>query len=117
MPPDERGELPRADYDHLPIPALRDRIRSLTADEVRQLLDYEGAHANRAPALTVLRARLNQLDEGATPSPGDQDIRPEQPAPRRSGSPVTPATAAEPMHPPPHGVAGQPGKPKGDRPT
>ena len=33
-----RDELPLADYDHLPVPALRDRIRSLTTEELEQLL-------------------------------------------------------------------------------
>ncbi|PRX45956.1 hypothetical protein B0I33_108103 [Prauserella shujinwangii] len=111
-----REELPLADYDHLPVPALRDRIRSLTADEVRQVLDYERAHADRAPVVTTLENRLEQLEQGAEPSPGgDQETRPDQPGPTRHGSPVSPDSAAEPIHPPPKGVAGQPGKPKGNR--
>ncbi|WP_199433046.1 hypothetical protein [Qaidamihabitans albus] len=111
-----REELPLADYDHLPVGSLRDRIRSLTAGEVRQLLDYERAHGDRAPVTTTLETRLEQLEQGAEPSPGgDQETRPEQSAPTRHGSPVSPASSAEPIHPPPKGVAGQPGKPKGDR--
>lgn len=112
---DEHGDVPLADYDHLPIGPLRDRIRSLTDDEVRRLLDYEREHANRAPVISVLVSRLEQLEQGAEPSGGDQDVRPEQPGPGRSGSPVTPATSPEPIHPPPHGHPGTPGKPKGDR--
>jgi hypothetical protein len=36
--------------------------------------------------------------------------------PPQGTSPVTPDTAAPPIHPPPHGTPQQPGRPKGDRP-
>lgn len=111
----ERGEMPLADYDHLPIGPLKDRVRSLSGEEVRRLLDYEREHANRTPVTSVLISRLEQLEDGAEPSGGGHDARSEQPSPRRGGSPVTPATSPEPIHPPPHGHPGTPGKPKGDR--
>ncbi|GGS34619.1 hypothetical protein [Actinokineospora fastidiosa] len=111
----DRRDLPLSDYDHLPAGALRDRVRSLTEGEVRQLLDYEQEHAARAPIITALSARLEELAAGATPSSGTHETRPEQPPAPSAGSPVTPATSPEPIHPPPHGVPGSPGKPKGNR--
>ncbi len=110
-----RTALPLPDYDHLPIGGLESRIRSLTADEVEELLAYERAHADRVPATEVLNARLDQLRAGGEPTSGDPGaVRPEQGA-SRSGSPVTPATSPEPFSPPPHGTPDQRGKPKGDR--
>ena len=35
-----RNTLPLPDYDHLPIGGLESRVRSLTADEVEELLAY-----------------------------------------------------------------------------
>lgn len=110
----ERAELPLPDYDHLPVGTLQHRIRSLTLEQVRQLTDYENAHARRSPVLEVLRHRIDQLAAGAEPSSGSQQTRPEQPPPPEKGSPVSEQTAAPPAGPPPHGVPLQPGKPKGD---
>ena len=39
----KHSDLPLRDYDHLPVSAVGQRIRSLTADQVGQLLDYERA--------------------------------------------------------------------------
>lgn len=36
-----RNTLPLPDYDHLPIGGLESRVRSLTAEEVGDLLTYE----------------------------------------------------------------------------
>jgi hypothetical protein len=111
------GDLPLADYDHLPVGALEHRIRGLSAEELEELLRYEREHANRPPVVQLFSARLGQLARGGTPSPGGgADVRPEQPEPPAGGSPVTPDTSAEPIHPPPHGTPSTRGKPKGDRP-
>jgi hypothetical protein len=72
----EHSELPLRDYDHLPVPALGRRIRSLTADQVGELLDYERAHARRPAATQVMEARLAQLESGAGPGGGTQPARP-----------------------------------------
>src|SRR3954451_18000014 len=40
-------DLPMPDYDHLPVGSLTSRIRSLDADDLTTLLDYEREHANR----------------------------------------------------------------------
>ncbi|GAB2942012.1 hypothetical protein [Streptomyces heilongjiangensis] len=107
--------LPLPDYDHLPIGGLESRVRSLTADDVEELLAYERGHADRLPVTQLLTARPDQLHSGAEPTSGDPGaLRPEQHG-RRSGSPVSPATSPQPMRPPPHGTPDQRGRPKGDR--
>ncbi|GGV81718.1 hypothetical protein [Streptomyces griseoloalbus] len=110
-----RNTLPLPDYDHLPLGGLESRVRSLSADEVEELLAYERSHADRVPVTELLTARLEQLRGGAEPTSGDPDaLRPEQ-GTGRAGSPVSPATSPQPFGPPPHGTPDQRGKPKGDR--
>jgi hypothetical protein len=110
-----RNTLPLPDYDHLPIGGLESRVRSLSADEVEDLLAYERSHADRLPVTELLSARLDQLHAGAEPTSGNPGaLRPEQGG-GRSGSPVSPATSPQPSSPPPHGTPDQRGKPKGDR--
>ncbi len=110
-----RNTLPLPDYDHLPIGGLESRVRSLTADEVEELLAYERSHADRRAVTELLAARLEQLHAGAEPTSGDPGaLRPEQ-AEGQAASPVSPATSAQPFSPPPHGTPDQRGKPKGDR--
>ncbi|GHE57164.1 hypothetical protein GCM10014715_07810 [Streptomyces spiralis] len=110
-----RSTLPLPDYDHLPLGALESRVRSLSAEEVEELLAYERTHADRVPVTEVLTARLEQLRSGAQPTPGDPTaLRPEQAA-GQAGSQVTPATSPQPFGAPPHGTPDQRGKPKGDR--
>ncbi|MGW3729136.1 hypothetical protein [Streptomyces sp. NPDC000851] len=110
-----RSTLPLPDYDHLPIGGLEARVRSLTAEEVEELLAHERTHADRVPVTELLTARLEQLKAGAEPTSGDPAaLRPEQ-GEGRTGSPVSPATSPEPFGPPPHGTPDQRGKPKGDR--
>ncbi|GAA2900529.1 hypothetical protein [Streptomyces mexicanus] len=110
-----RSTLPLPDYDHLPLGALEGRVRSLTAEQVEELLAYERTHADRLPVTEVLTARLEQLQAGGRPTQGDPTaVRPEQ-AEGHTGSPVTPATSPEPFGAPPHGTPDQRGKPKSDR--
>ncbi|CAL9662622.1 MULTISPECIES: hypothetical protein [unclassified Streptomyces] len=112
---DGRSALPLPDYDHLPIGGLESRVRSLSAEEVEELIAYERTHADRLPVTELLTARLEQLHAGAEPTGGDPTaLRPEQ-GQGHAGSPVSPATAGEPLSPPPHGTPDQRGKPKGDR--
>ncbi len=108
-----RAELPLSDYDHLPASSLHHRIRSLSSDQLHQLIDYENEHAQRTPVLETLRQRLEQLAEGAVPSEGTHDVRPEQPPEPSPESPPA-QRKSPPAGPPPHGVPHQPGKPKGD---
>ncbi|UGY94543.1 hypothetical protein [Streptomyces gobiensis] len=110
----DRGELPLPDYDELALGELEHRIRPLSSDDVELLLRYEREHADRTHVIELLTARLTQLAEGATPSPGGAP-RPGQADATRGASPVSPATSPEPTHPPPHGTPYQRGKPKADR--
>ncbi|MEU8755943.1 hypothetical protein [Streptomyces chartreusis] len=110
-----RNTLPLPDYDHLPIGGLESRVRSLSSGEVEELLAYERSHGDRLPVTSLLATRLRQLEDGAEPTSGHPGaLRPESGA-RRSGSPASPATAAQPFSPPPHGTPDQRGRPKGDR--
>lgn len=109
-----RAELPLPDYDHLPVGTLHHRIRSLTSEQIQQLVEYENQHAQRTPVLEMMQERLDQLAAGAEPSEGSQEFRPEQPPAPAKGSPVSPDSAAPPAGAPPHGIPDQPGKPKGD---
>lgn len=102
-------ELALADFDQLADGTIRHRIRSLSAPEVRQLLEYERAHSNRMPVIEVLTSRLDQLAAGSTPSEGGEE--PEQVEHAKGGSKAGPDTAAEPSRPHPHGVVGQAPKP------
>ncbi len=82
---------------------------------MEELLAYERMHADRLPVTELLGARLEQLQAGAEPTSGEPGaLRPEQ-REGQNDSPVSPATAAEPFGPPPHGTPDQRGKPKGDR--
>jgi hypothetical protein len=112
--PDHRA-LPLRDYDHLPLAPLRQRIRSLTDQEIRQLLRYEEEHANRPVAVQALRTRLAELASGQSPTDGSEQIGSDWPESPSGGGPVSPATVAPPVSPPPHGNPAQPGKPKADK--
>ncbi|WP_369200319.1 hypothetical protein [Streptomyces sp. PU-14G] len=96
--------LPLPDYDQLPAGTVEHRIRSLGSDDVRRLVEYEQAHADRPQVKEILAARLEQLDAGAEPSQGDARAGgPDIPAGTSGGSPVSPAGAAEPEEPLRHG--------------
>ena len=63
-----RADLPLPDYDHLPLPSLIQRIRSLDVDQLTVLETYERAHGNRLPVTEAFRTRLAELEAGADPS-------------------------------------------------
>jgi hypothetical protein len=72
----EHGDLPLPDYDHLQIGSLMHRIRSLDAAGVQTLLDYERAHGNRRPIVTLLANRLTGMPaepEPAKEKPADDE--------------------------------------------
>ena len=54
-------QLPLEDYDHLTLGSLRARLSKLDAVTLVQLRDYERAHANRLPVLTMLENRIAKL--------------------------------------------------------
>lgn len=106
-------DLPLPDYDQLPIGSLQNRIRSLTADELREVLEYERTHAARLQVSTILQARLDELEDGAQPSGGSPDAPHPEVAPHaRGGSRVSPQTAGPPINPPSQGVPSNPAQPR-----
>lgn len=52
---------PVGNYDELTLPQVRGKLRSLTAAEVAELLDYEQAHAQRPEFLRMLSNRLERV--------------------------------------------------------
>lgn len=54
-------QLPLEDFDHLTLGSLRARLPRLDAVALVQLRDYERAHANRLPVLTMLENRIAKL--------------------------------------------------------
>ncbi|MCF6524353.1 hypothetical protein [Streptomyces sp. JJ36] len=106
-------DLPLPDYDELSAGDLEHRIRSLSRGELTRLLEYEREHGARTPVVELLNARIAQLDAGSEPSPGG--AAPETPGAGRHGSPVSPATEGQPVHPPPHGTPQTYARPKADK--
>jgi hypothetical protein len=51
-------------YQELTIPQLRGRLRFLSADDLRALLEWETTHENRAPFVTMLSNRITAVTEG-----------------------------------------------------
>ena len=109
----EHDMLPLPDYDHLPLGGLTSRIRSLDAAGVQTLLEYEKAHGDRLPVVTVLENRLTSLHEGAQPSGGDPAAAAaDDPVHGAGGSKVSAATSGPPVNPPSHGDPTNPAQPR-----
>ena len=109
----DRDALPLPDYDHLPLGGMTSRIRAQDVDGVQALLEYERAHAARAPVLTVLENRLAALREGAEPSGGDPAATAPEAAPGAAGgSKVSEATSGPPVNPPSQGDPTNPQQPR-----
>ena len=56
---------PLPNYDELSVPSLRARLRNLDVTQVRQLAEYERAHAARADVLTMFERRIAKLEAEA----------------------------------------------------
>ena len=106
-------DLPMPDYDHLPVGSLTSRIRSLDADDLTTLLDYEREHANRIQVVSAMQSRLSGLKNGAQPSGGDPAAggADAPPAPE-GGSKASEATSGPPVNPPSHGDPTNPSQPR-----
>jgi hypothetical protein len=105
--------LPLPDFDHLSLPELTSRVRTLDASGVEALVAHESAHGKRLPVLEVLRERLAQLRSGAEPSGGAPDAPVSTAAPPPdAGSPVSPVTSGPTMNPPSHGDPTNPAQPR-----
>ncbi|UOY03073.1 hypothetical protein [Blastococcus sp. PRF04-17] len=109
----EHDQLPLPDYDHLPVEGLTTRIRTLDAQGVQTLLEYERAHANRLQVVTVMENRLSALRDGAQPSGGDPaSSAVDDPAHASGGSKVSEATSGPPINPPSQGDPTNPAQPR-----
>ena len=62
------GAAPVDGYDSFTVPQLRGRLRGYTLGTVEELIAYEQATRARAPYLTMLRNRLEKLEEKAVES-------------------------------------------------
>ena len=63
--PAATGEAPLPNYDELSVASLRARLRNLDVTQVRQLAEYERAHAARADVLTMFERRIAKLEAEA----------------------------------------------------
>lgn len=86
-------ELPLPDYDHLTLGSLRGRMRSLDLPQLIQIRDYEKAHANRLPIVTMLDNRIAKLATDPTTPLSGGGQAPEEKAAPSGGSKVSPQTA------------------------
>ena len=113
----EHDQLPLPDYDHLTLGSLRGRIRSLDLPQLVQLRDYEKAHADRLPIVTMLDNRIAKLANDPTAplsgsSPAEAAGAPDKPKSGRGGSKVTPSTGGPALNPPTGGVPTNPAQPR-----
>jgi len=109
----EHDTLPLPDYDQLPVDGLPSRIRSLDAQGLATLLEYERAHANRPRVVLMFENRAAELREGAQPSGGDPGAPAvDDPTHAMGGSKVSEATSGPPVNPPSQGDPTNPAQPR-----
>ncbi|MCW2679427.1 MAG: hypothetical protein JWM62_828 [Frankiales bacterium] len=114
----EHDQLPLPDYDHLTLGSLRGRMRSLDLPQLIQIRDYEKAHADRLPIITMLDNRIAKLANDPTAplsgsSPAEAADAPDKPTASRTGSPVNPTTGGPKQNPTSQGDPTNPGQPRG----
>jgi hypothetical protein len=56
------AEAPLPNYDELTIASLRARLRNLTTAQLRELIEYEKAHANRSDVISMFERRIAKLE-------------------------------------------------------
>ena len=56
------ADAPLPNYDELSIASLRARLRNLDVGQVRQLAEYERAHAARADVIAMFERRIAKLE-------------------------------------------------------
>ena len=93
-----------ADYNQLQVGSLTSWIRTLGADDLQTLIDYERSHAKRVQVMAVMENRLTSLKAGAQPSGGDPAAATPESAPGR-GRRVEGlrGDVRPPVNPPSHG--------------
>ena len=111
----DHDQLPLADYDHMTLGSLRGRLRSLDLDQLVQVRNYEKAHADRLPVVTMLDNRIAKLAV-APASEQPSGVPSDRPEPGQSdtpsGSTVSPATGGPALNPPSQGVPTNPAQPR-----
>ena len=113
----EHGDLPLPDYDHMTLGSLRGRMRSLDLPQLIQIRDYEKAHADRLPIVTMLDNRIAKLanDPTAPLSGGSADADvPAKGKRAKGGSKVKPATSHDAASSPDIAFGGLGGPHRGD---
>ena len=65
--PEVTAVAPLPNYDELSIASLRARLRNLDVAQLRQLVDYEQAHAGRADVIAMFTRRIAKLQAETTP--------------------------------------------------
>jgi hypothetical protein len=63
--PEDRSELPIQDFDNVSIGSLRARLRSLSLEQLVVLREWERAHADRLPIVTLLDNRIAKVSAEA----------------------------------------------------
>ena len=61
----DTADLPLPNYDALSLASIRARLRFLDLGQLRVLLDYEAANAERAEFLGMFERRIEKLEAGA----------------------------------------------------
>jgi hypothetical protein len=59
------ADLPLPDYDHLTLASLRARLVRLDLESLTLIREYEKAHANRLPVMTMLENRIAKVSTNA----------------------------------------------------
>jgi hypothetical protein len=81
-------------YDELSVASLRARLRYLDVGQLRQLADYEKAHADRAEVITMFERRIGKL-ESQTEARGEAEAEAEVEAQEEVEAEVRADVAAE----------------------
>ena len=58
---------PLPNYDELSVASLRARLRNMDVTQLRQLAEYESAHAGRADVIAMFERRIAKLQAGTSP--------------------------------------------------
>ncbi len=108
-------DLPLPDYDHMTLGSLRGRMRSLDVPQLVQIRDYEKAHANRLPIVTMLDNRIAKLATDPTaPLSGSSPTDPVPATSRgtRRGSKADSSSSGPKINPPSQGDPTNPAQPR-----
>lgn len=60
--PAPEAELPISEYDERTLPSLRAKMKGLTVEDLRQLIEYEKTHAARADVISMFERRIAKLE-------------------------------------------------------